>query len=330
MRKSIFNKVKLVSFAFAVSIVGASASIAQTWEVSLSTPVPPTSYQAVELEQFAADVLEQTDGEMKVNIFYSNSLGSQSDMLLALAANELEMNLSGHFTVPMYAPEFGFLTVPFLIKDSAHMQKLLDSEIYSRFKDKLEDNGIVVVSPYISGTRHLFSNREIDTVDELEGLTIRVPNSRTFIEGWSGVGASPQTVAFQETYAALQTGLVEATEGPYRISRTINLSEVVDNIYSTSHQVEIGALYFSKEWLDSLPADVAEVVRETGAEAAARMTERNAANDQVDLDTAIELGMNVVEIDTTAMIEKIRPKWQALFDSEWTAATYEEILNYAD
>ena len=58
------------------------------------------------------------------------------------------------------------------------------------------------------------ANRQIHVPAEMKGLKMRINSSKVNAAIMKSVGAIPQTMAFSEVYQALDTGVVDGTEGP--------------------------------------------------------------------------------------------------------------------
>jgi len=93
-------------------------------------------------------------------------------------------------------------------------------------------------------------------------------------------GANAQKLAFKEVYGALQTGVVDGQENTWSNIYKQKFFEVQDGVTETNHQLLTYLAVTSKEWLDSLPADVRTqfltIFKEETNAANAKATEINA------------------------------------------------------
>ncbi len=296
---------------------------------SLSCTVGQTSNIGIETEKFAADVAEKTNGQLIINTFYDGVLGAEQDVVQMVANDELEMTISGHVSVSMYAPEYGFIVAPFLIRSEEHVRNIFASDIYGEFQNKLlTENSLNLVFPYVRPARNLFTNEVIESADDLKGMTVRVPDDRLYFLAWSSVGANAQSLGVTEVYTAVETGVIDAYEGGNELVPLINGHEVTDYVYLTEHNIETGAFYASEAWLATLPDDLKEIFfaccedYQVGLETISRD-----AADQV-LQDMLDNGMELRSFDTTPMFDAANATWTEMFDTEW-AYSFEEIMDLA-
>jgi C4-dicarboxylate-binding protein DctP len=70
------------------------------------------------------------------------------------------------------------------------------------------------------------------------------------------VGAVPQTMAFSEVYQALQTGVIDGTEGPLSNLYTQKQFEVQKHVTLTYHTISNYVVVVNKAFWDKLPPDI--------------------------------------------------------------------------
>jgi TRAP-type mannitol/chloroaromatic compound transport system substrate-binding protein len=111
-------------------------------------------------------------------------------------------------------------------------------------------------------------NREINSIEDLQGLKMRMPGIAGTVLG--RLGGTPVTLPGGEIYTALQTGVIDATEwvGPYN-DQAFGLYEAAKYYYYPGWH-EPGStleMIVNKQALESLPADLQAIV-EVAARAA--------------------------------------------------------------
>lgn len=300
----------------------------KTWQVSLSTPASETNIVAEEIRQFASLVNERTNGRVTINPFYSNVLGAQKDMFTALSNNELELILDGSIT-DYYATDYGFLFAPFLIRDSGHLEAIMESQLFEDMKGALKENNIAVLGEAVRGSRVLYSSEPLSSADDIGKLFIRMPDLSTYITAWSTVGASTQIMGGAEVYSALSTGVVNSCEGPYNQGVSDKYAEVTEYLYPTNHITEPYFIYASQKWIDSLPEDIAKIIMDTAEEVMDHVTIVCAEDAETSRQALIDGGMVYDDsVDFSALFEKMRPTYEEKFTSgEWTSS-YDEVMGY--
>lgn len=328
------NKMKsfLLAGCTVLMTMGLAGSAFASYEASVSTPNTENGIIGKWLAWFAEEVHERTDGEVTINPFYNNSLGDQKDMFTQLSNGEIEMILDGTVSLDYYAPEYGFLTAPYIVKDTDHLDALMHSEIFDGLEAKLEENNITMLATGLRASRELLTSDKIrfEGLDNINGLIIRLPDLETYVSAWQELGASTQILGGGEIYSSLQTGVINACEGPYDQFLELKLEEIGSYVYNTNHVTEFYALYAGQKWIESLPEELRTVVVETAQEALNSAREETLENVEANLQKLVDAGLEYVETDTTAMAEKLAPMWEKKFETDWTVTDYETVMSYAD
>lgn len=232
-------------------------------DVSSSTPAPPVSEQpggtetpvesTVKLQlshqmanthsihqtalEFARLVNEKSSGDMSVEVFPSAALGSERENLEALQSGVLDMAIIAVEFYPSYVEEAGVFVLPYIYDDFEHQTRVLKGEAGDVLKEIILDKTDVKVLGYYSlAFRQVFtSNNPINTVSDIRGLKIRVPESPTYVNTFSMLGAAPTPVAWGETYTALETSVVQGLENTPESIHSASMHEVTSYMNITDH-----------------------------------------------------------------------------------------------
>lgn len=308
-----------------------TADSEETWEISVSTPNAESAINGKWLAWFVEEVNTRTDGRMTINPFYSNTLGDQKDMFTQLSNGEIEMILDGTVSVDYYAPDYGFLTAPYMVQGTSHMEALIDSPVFDGFKAELKENNIGLIATGMRSSRNLLSSDKIkfNGLENISQLVIRVPDLETYVTAWQNLGASTQIMGGGEVYSSMQTGVINATEAPYDQMVADKYYEVGAYVYNTEHVTEFYGMYVSESWFESLPEDIQTILTETAQEAMDSAKQESFETAEADLQQLVDSGIEYVEIDTAELVEKLAPVWQEKFESVWTGSTYDEVVSYA-
>ena len=110
------------------------------------------------------------------------------------------------------------------------------------------------------GFRTLTANREIHSMADMKGMTIRVIESATPMALWTALGANPTPLAFTEVYTALQQGTVDAQENPLELIYSQRFYEQQKYIINTNHQIQPLFLSMNLDFYNNLPDDLRAIV----------------------------------------------------------------------
>src|SRR5258708_27566221 len=130
---------------------------AQTKTVIRYGDVLPANYPSVvALEAAGKEIAEKTGGRLELQSFPASQLGTQRDMIEALASNALQLYTDGAGTFGSWVPAISVLEAPYIWRDAAHMAKGMASADAQALVDQLVNNrGMRIVDTIYYGTRHV-------------------------------------------------------------------------------------------------------------------------------------------------------------------------------
>ncbi len=300
----------------------------ETFTADLSSPQQGTDIISTEMFALFEDMSNLTDGRLTVNVFSNSTLGNQRDMVNALSAGDVQLILEGSVPVDMFAPEYGFLVAPYLIRSDEHLKNIVEnSQIWKDFVAKLEESGITILGTCFRGSRQTAATEELDWSNP-SSIIIRMPDVSTYVDAWSAIGCSTQIIGGSEVYSSLQTGVINACEGPYSQMVGGSYNEVCDYLYETNHCFEFYCVYASTKWLDTLPDDLEQQLRDLITEKCADVSEKVAEATEGEKQQLIDAGMKFEEVDTAPLFEAVQPVWEEKFNSGEWASSMDEVLSY--
>jgi C4-dicarboxylate-binding protein DctP len=100
------------------------------------------------------------------------------------------------------------------------------------------------------------ANKPLHHVADFKGLKMRIQSSKVLDAEMRSLGAIPQVMAFSELYQALQSGVVDGTEGVASNFYTQKLYEVQKHITLSNHGHLAYAVIVNKKFWDGLPPDI--------------------------------------------------------------------------
>ncbi|WP_280770442.1 TRAP transporter substrate-binding protein [Salipaludibacillus daqingensis] len=284
------------------------------------------------LEKFKEIVEEQTDGAIHVETYHSGQLGDDRSMMEALQLGSQEVTVPSTAPIANFISEFSIFDFPFLFPNSDVADEVLDGEVGQKFLDMLDDQNLKGLAYWENGFRDLTnSDREVATVEDFEGLTIRTMENDLHLDAFRAMGANPTPMAFTELFTALQQGTVDGQENPFATIYLEGFYEVQDYVSDTHHIYSPFVFMMSKSFYDSLPDDYQEIVDSAALEAGEYQRELNReANDQY-LEELIEEGMTFTEVTDEAreemreVIEPVIEEYAAQLDQSLVDEVFQAI-----
>ncbi len=302
------------------------------YEFSMNTAYDVNSPMCIAAQRFCDDVYEASNGRLKINLFTNSALGSEKESYIAVAGNELDFTIAGCLGLDMYAPAYSFLSAPFLFKDMDHIRAVMESELGEGMKEDFLEDNIRTVSIGWRAPRVMSSDRPVHTPEDLTGLKMRVSEMSSWVSIWGPdtLGATAITVALGELYSALQTGVAEASEGPYEQLATYKFYEVQDYVINTNHVYEWVGMFMSDKAYQSLPEDLQQIIDEYAeVDFAQYCTELSEELSDSFLKELTDNGMTVIDPDCEAFQTKALDSYDKWFEETWTVTSFDEVMSYA-
>ncbi|MFV0248774.1 MAG: TRAP transporter substrate-binding protein [Tenacibaculum sp.] len=159
------------------------------------------------------DLLKISDGQMNLEIYPSQQLGTERQCLELLQIGSLDMTKVSSGVMENFAPKMKVFGVPFLFKSRKHVYKVLDGKIGKQLLKESEAYRLKSLGYYDAGSRSFYTkDTPVDMPEDLNGLKIRVMESVTAMNMVRSLGGSPTPISWGELYTALQQGVVDGAE----------------------------------------------------------------------------------------------------------------------
>ena len=228
----------------------------------------PTDPRSVSMDFFKAELERRTGGRVKVENYFGGILGTEREMADAVAIGALQGTRGGMFEDA--SVKFNIVLLPYLVESWGEAVCLVRSDWMMEIAAEGRNRGLHIPAVGISqGFRaHGSKKRAIRTVEDFEGLKIRVPNAQeVFHRTENALGANPQGIAQAETYSALRTGVVDGTTAPPSDLWDRRQFEVLDWITIDTHATGPDPLIVNLAWYQRLPTDLQEIFDQVAREA---------------------------------------------------------------
>lgn len=272
----------------------------------MSTTASPGSALAETTHNFADRVHELSDGKITVEVYEASALGSEAQNLEALTAGTLDMAI---IAVEFYInsiPQLGALILPYMYNDYDQVQKVMESEAGTYGSEQmLNVAGVRNLGYYVMAFRNMYTTKPIESVADLAGMKMRVPESALYVETFKMMGAAPTPMAMGEVYTAIDTGVVNGVENTPDTCLNNSFFEVAKYFNETKHLNAPTTFSMSNKVFESLNEDEQNLLLQAGMDAShfgLELTKNTDADFQAQLK---EKGMTFVESDIASMKDKI-------------------------
>lgn len=224
--------------------------------------------------KFGEIIRAKTNGQLDIEMFNRGVLGSEKDYVQNMMQGALDLSTVSTASAGGFARELTFLDLMFIWKDFEHWRQALDGEIGRKISEVIEKGTAKAGNPglkilgYMGGSqRHVISRKQgYATLADMKGFKIRVQDSPTQIEMWKLLGTIPAVVPYQETYNAMQTGVVDGMENEMSTAFQMKFHEVGPHISRTAHIITVRPMFMSGQTWRKLTPDQQKIVLEAAKE----------------------------------------------------------------
>ena len=127
----------------AFTMLPATGSTAAERTLSLGANNNENDFIADGFRFFAKRVGELTNGDLKVDIFWSSQLGGAREMVQGVAAGSIDMQMDVIELLVTLEPRIGVLSLPLVFRDRDHFAAFLGSDLFGSMLDTLESKGVM-------------------------------------------------------------------------------------------------------------------------------------------------------------------------------------------
>ena len=221
----------------------------------------------------------------------------------------------------LWEPELEIFSYPFAFDDFDHLMRTLNETEYGKgISEKLEARGWKILADAYNGTRQTTSNRAINSIDDMKGMKLRVPNADANLAfaNYSGAAATP--MPFAEVYLALKTNAVDGQENPLSTIDAQKFYEVQKYCALTGHIINDNNYIISKIIFDKLSPAQQEAITKATVEAAEFHTKTFQEDEETLIAKFEEQGMTITTPDRAAFREACAPMYDEYVEKYGDAA----------
>ncbi|GJD53471.1 2,3-diketo-L-gulonate-binding periplasmic protein YiaO [Methylobacterium crusticola] len=300
-------------------------SLAQGARMSfkLGTDLPAPHPVNVRLKEAIAAIAQETNGAVEINLFPSNQLGSDSDMLSQIRSGALELATFPGTVVSTLVPATSLTGLGFAFTSYDKVWAAMDGDVGGYIRRAIEKANLVPFeATWDNGFRQITtSTRPIQSPADLKGFKIRVPVVPLWVSMFSALGAAPVSIPLSEAYASLQTRIADGQENPLALINFAKFYEVQKYCSLTNHAWDGFWMMASGRVWRGIPADVQQIMARH-LNAAALRERDDIARANVDLQKELEgKGLVFNGVDPNAFQAALRStkfygQWREKFGAE--------------
>jgi tripartite ATP-independent transporter DctP family solute receptor len=269
-------------------------------------------------EWFKKELETRTNGRIVVEIYPNGQLGAERDLFEGLKLGTVEIAVGGMGVLAQtYDSRLNVFGLPFIFSTRDEVYKVLDGPVGAEMFAPLKSNGVEIVGNFEAGFRQVSNNkRAVNSVEDVKGLKIRTPEGAVYLDTWNALGASPTPIAWTELFGAMQTGVIDGAEVPISNFASSGFGEVQKHYAWINYMYDPIPMVASSAFLNSLPPDLQQIVRDVCKEACS-FERKTVANMEAQLQKDLEAkGMTFTNPDLAGFQQAVQPIYSNYQDQE--------------
>src|SRR5437660_8247153 len=185
-----------------LAIVPRAAS-AQQKLVLKASDVHPAGYPTVVAVENLGKKLEQaTNGRRSVQLFAAMQRGGEKEAIEQAQVGAIQFARVSVGALGPVIDDLNVFNLPFLFRNTAHMQQVIDGAIGQELLDKVTNNpraGLVGICWMDAGARSVYDTKKpIKSIDDRKGVKVRVMGNPMFVDMMSAVGGDGAAMGYDE------------------------------------------------------------------------------------------------------------------------------------
>lgn len=261
----LFNFTSAALAAALIALPG--AAFAETFNLKLSTYLPPQHQVNVELSRWADELREKSNGDLNIAVFPAGQMGPPPRQLDLARTGVADMAFVYTALNPGRFPRTDLLAAPFLLSNEQGEAMLAAdaSWLATSMRDSFApDTEGVDVLYYVTSTALGFfmNDKQITQPSDLEGLRVR-PTSATVANMLDALGASPATIPPTEIADAIGKGVVDGAIFNFEGGKVFGLAQSVKQVSLLGFTSGTFALVINSDTMAKLPANLQQLINDT-------------------------------------------------------------------
>ena len=282
------------------------------------------------MARFAELIKTYYDQPVNFVLHKNSSLGLEKQYVEYMSAGRaVDFAVASPAHMSTFSKAAPFIDAPFLFRDLAHWNSVLDADLFKPISDDIAKRaGVMLIGYGGGGVRNIFANKVVSNLAEMKGLKVRVQGAPIWSKTFAAAGMAPTVIAYSEVYNAIQNRVIEAGENEAAGVEQMKFYEVATSLSMTQHAITIRPLCFSVKTFQRLPKKLQDAVVRAGKEAGAYGGQLESGSDGKRLETLEAAGRlkRIAFADRAQMKKLVDPVMAAYAKEIDASAVHEKIL----
>lgn len=250
--------------SLATAALFSSVASAQTFELNVGSMAPAGSPWHELLLKMEAQIEKESGGRINMIIRPPGLMGEvemvrearKGERLQAAAVTTAAIAEGGN------APLLQLVELPFLFKDNAEADRVMDGVLFDPYADLLRRRGFELIMWSENGWRSFATKgKPIKTPADVKNFKMRAQESEVHMAMYRALGTQAVQKPMTEVLTSLQSNVIDGLDNTALYIQAGGLGEPLDYFTMTRHIYQPAAIVISKRWFDTLPDDLKKIVQ---------------------------------------------------------------------
>lgn len=227
----------------------------------LATVAPDGTPWSDGLTRFKGAVEAAVPGKITVRPFLGGVLGDENETVVSCQRGQIEGVGASTGALSSVVPELAVLELPFLFRNQAEADHVLDTVVHADLETAFRNRGLVLGFWSENGYRCFGTTFGFVTSPAaLKGHKMRSQESAVHLEMYRAFGASPVPIPVTEVLTSLQTGVIDGYDNTPLYAMAAQWTAATKFFTISNHIYQPAAICFNKTWFDAQAPDVAKAL----------------------------------------------------------------------
>jgi C4-dicarboxylate-binding protein DctP len=252
-----YTQVSLVVSVGFFFFMGITEPFAQPVDLKITTVQLKQQQMGVGIDRFAKYAQEKLGDKVRIRTYPAAQLYTGQEEIQAVIKGEIQMAYVIGSALELVDQTQELLKLPFFFPSIEVCYGFLDGPVGKKLFTKLEEKGILILSTVSSGNVAISNNkRTIRRPDDFKGLKMR-SFGRMGAATLKSLGALAIVTASEETYTALQQGVIDGMTTPASVFLARKYFDIQKFVTDGGMlNATLAVMVTNKAWWNNLSADV--------------------------------------------------------------------------
>jgi len=303
-------------FAAGLATIAAGSAQGQQKLVLKASDVHAAGYPTVvAVENLGKKLAAATNGRITVAMYPAMQLGGEKEAIEQAQIGAIAFARVSVGALGPVVDDLNVFNLPYVFRNTAHMQKVIDGPIGQELLDKVTNSGkgLVGLCWMDAGARNFYDTKHpIKTLADLKGLKFRVMGNPMFVDMANAMGGNGVAMGYDQVFSALQTGVIDGAENNPP-------SFVFDNHYQVAkfytideHLIVPEMLVMSKKIFDTMSKEDQALLITFAREAQLEERKLWEVYEQQAMDKAKAAGIQIITVsdaEKKKFQDAVKPVW---------------------